>query len=265
MQAMVGLLLLGIVVAMSMVAAHAGRMQKAELQRLEAIEELVQLRRWDQAALMLDTLLSSPTRTQGARLQALIYLAGVLARYHRFEDAITVQNYLLENAQFDSTTAHGLRLMRTMSMLHEDHLFDADRAISELRRENAESAGLALVEMYRDIKTGHPAEAIEIFGRRLPQMRTQLGNRLADGYALVARAHDLLEQDSLAATAWERATLLAAPIELFRRYPELGPLKNKYSAAPAPTELAAMYANPPATDSAATPPAPLQVAEGGPA
>jgi len=256
MQGMLGIMMLGVVVTMSVIAGRAARMQKQEVQRLEAIEELVQLRRWDQAALTLDTLLSVPTRTHGVRLQALIYLAGVLARYHRFEDAISVQNYLLENAQFDPTTAHGLRLMRAMSMLHQDHLFDADRAISELRRESADSAGLALVEMYRDVKTGHPAEAIQIFASRLPQMRAQLGNRLADGYALVARAHDLLEEDSLAAAAWERATLLAAPLELVRRYPELSVIQTKYPAAPAPAELASMYSSALAPESAPAP-APL--------
>ena len=216
-NALSGLLMLGAVVLMGVAASNAVKRQRAEQQRVEAIEELVQLRRWDQAAAMIDSLLSQPTRTMGARLQGLIYLASVLARYHRFADAITVQNYLLDHAQFDPGTGHGLKLMRTMAMLHEDQLFDVDRALGDLRREAPDSAGLALVEIYRDVKTGHAAEAIDIFQSRIPTLRAQLGHRVADAYALVARAHDLLGQEAAAAAAFERATLLAPAEELYRR------------------------------------------------
>jgi hypothetical protein len=123
-----------------------------------------------------------------------------------------------------------------MAMLREDHLVDADRAISELRRGPAarESAGLALVELYRDVKTGHPAEAVELFEARHPVLRDQLGIRVCDAYGLAARAYDLLGRDSEAARAWERATLLSPPAELARRYPELQPLIGKLSPAEMP-------------------------------
>ena len=80
-----------------------------------------------------------------------------------------------------------------MAILREDHLFDADRAISELRRigpEDIDSAGLALVEIYR--RREDPAK---IPGRgdrgvradRLPACKaTSLATRVADAYALVA-------------------------------------------------------------------------------
>jgi tetratricopeptide (TPR) repeat protein len=237
-QVLGGLVIFGVVVATGVLTSRAARAQRQEQQRVEAIEELVQLRRWDQAAAMLNAMLGQPTRSPAARLQALIYLASVLARYHRFADAITVQNYLLENAQYDPGTAHGIRLMRTMAMLHEDQLVDADRAIGDLRREAPESAGLALIEIYRDVRTGHPAEAIELFNARLPAMRSQLGHRVGDAYALVARAHDSLGQDAEAAAAFEKATLLAPVEELVRRYPEVAALAEKYPAAPAPREAA---------------------------
>ncbi len=214
------------------------KQQRKELQRVEAIEELVQLRRWDQAAAMLDSMLAHPTLTMGARLQALVYLASVLARYHRFGDAIAVQNYLLEHAEFDAGTAHGLKLMRTMAMLHEDQLVDADRALGDLRRESPDSAGLALIEIYRDVKTGHPDEAIEIFHAKAPALRAQLGHRIADAYALVARAHDMLDQNAEAAVAFDKATLLAPVEELCRRYPEVAAIRDKYPAAAAPSEAA---------------------------
>lgn len=233
-----GLAMLGLVVAMAWFTSHVVKQQRKEQQRVEAIEELVQLRRWDQAAAMLDAMLAKPALTMGARLQALVYLASVLARYHRFGDAIAVQNYLLEHAEFDAGTAHGLKLMRTMAMLHEDQLVDADRALGDLRRELPDSAGLALIEIYRDVKTGHPAEAIEIFHAKAPALRAQLGHRIADAYALVARAHDLLDQNAEAAVAFERATLLSPVEELCRRYPEVAAIREKYPAAVAPSEAA---------------------------
>ncbi|HEY7116400.1 MAG TPA: hypothetical protein VH475_07435 [Tepidisphaeraceae bacterium] len=233
------LLMLGVIIGMSVFASHAVKQQRQEQQRLEAVEELVQLRRWDQAGAMLDALLAQPTRSGAARLQALIYLASVLARYHRFADAIAVQNYLLENARMDPAATHSLKVMRAMALLHEDQLFDVDKALSDLRRVAPDSAGLALVEIYRDVKTGHPAEAIDIVQSRLPAMRAQLGHRVADVHALAARAYDLLDRDAEAAAAYERATLLSPAEELIRRYPELAPLGEKYTPAAAPAKEAA--------------------------
>jgi tetratricopeptide (TPR) repeat protein len=238
-RALGGVMMFGLVTAMGFYSSYLMKQQRAEQQRVEAVEELLQLRRWDQAAAMLDTLLSQPARTMGARMQALIYLASVLARYHRFADAIAVANYLLEQGEFDAGSGHGIRLMRAMALLHEDQLVDADRAMNELRREAPDSAGLALVEIYRDVKTGHPAEAIEVFDARLPVLRSQLGHRAADAYALVARAHDLLGREADAAAAFERATLLSPAEELYRRYPEVAAMRDRYPAATAPTEAAA--------------------------
>jgi tetratricopeptide (TPR) repeat protein len=101
------------------------------------------------------------------------------------------------------------------------------------------SAGLALVEIYRDVKTGHPAEAIELFDATLPAMREQLGHRVADAYALVARAYDLLGREAEAQRHYQKATLLSPPQELHRRYPETASLASKYQPAPAPKEAAA--------------------------
>jgi tetratricopeptide (TPR) repeat protein len=237
--------------AVLMVAVLAGMMaftfvtvrrHRAEQQEIEAAAELVQLRRWPEAAAVLGEALSRPARSGALRAQALIYLASVLARYHRFDDAIAVLNHLLDNDGVDASTAHGLRLGRVMAMLREDHLFDADRALAELRRTVAaagvESAGLALVEIYRDVKTGHPEEAVAIFEQRLEAMRDQLGHRVADAYALAARAYDLLGRTAEAQDAYARATLLAPLIELHRRYPEVEKLAGKYHPSPAPPEAA---------------------------
>lgn len=215
------------------------RRHRDEVRQLEAAEEFVQLRNWPAAAMALDGLLNAPPRSPAVRVQGLIFLASVLARYGRFEDAIAVQNYLLDTVSMDGTTEYGLRVGRAMGMLHEDHLFDADRAISELRRmgDRNESAGLALVEIYRDVKTGHPAEAIEVFEQRLAVMRDKLGHRVADAYGLAARAYDLLNREDDARRAWSRATLLSPGIELTRRYPEIERTAAKFAPSMAPVGM----------------------------
>jgi tetratricopeptide (TPR) repeat protein len=249
------LAMLGVMVGLFIYSWFLARAHRAEQFQLEAVEELVTLRRWPQAAIVLETLLNNPTRSPHTRIQALIYLAGVLARYDRFDDAIFVQNYLLDNVNMDESTSHALRLGRAMGMLRQDHLFDADRAIADLRRrvgrENppveeqdsslpqvSESAGLALIEMYRDVKTGHPTEAIETFSSKLPVLRRQLVHRVADAWALVAKAYDLLGQHPQAQNAFENATILSPMGEMIRRYPELSSLMEKYRPAAAPAEAA---------------------------
>src|SRR5687768_9039453 len=171
-DALSAVLMVAVIIGMGVFTAITVKRHRGEQQEVEAVAELVQLRRWPEAAVVLEQVLSRPARTAALRGQALIYLGSVLARYHRFDDAIAV---------FDPT-AHGLRLGRAMAMLREDHLFDADRALAEIRRAVAtsggESAGLALVEIYRDVKTGHPEEAVAIFNDKLAVLREQLGHRV---------------------------------------------------------------------------------------
>jgi hypothetical protein len=253
-----GLIMLALVAAMAMISWLTHRRAHGEQFYLEGIEELIRLRRWAEAGAMLQELLSGPARTPQSRVQALIFLTGVLARYNRFDDAITVQNYLLENVRLDEGTAHGLKLARAMAMLREDHLVDADRAIGELRRQvslagramdqaamdagrepqerspQSLSAGLALVEMYRDVKTGHAAEAAALFEATLPTIREQLGHRVADAHVLAARAYDQLGRQAEAQTSYQNATLLAPAAELHRRYPETAALADKYRVAETP-------------------------------
>jgi hypothetical protein len=215
---------------------------RQEQRQLDAIEELIQLRRWTDAAGALHVMTSSPMRLYTSWVRALVYVATVLNRYHRFADAIAVQDFVLGHARLDPAVEYSVKIARAMAMLREDHLLDADRAIVELRRMSAagQSAGaLALVEMFRDVKTGHPAEAIEIFSRRLAAMREQLGHRVADAHALVAQAFDALGRPDEARGAWRDATTLAPATELTRRYPEVGGVARKYPAAAIPAAMAA--------------------------
>jgi tetratricopeptide (TPR) repeat protein len=229
------ILLLGVWSATNFLQVRAARMEQM---RLEAAEELVQLRRWPQAALLLQSILSSPMRSPVGRLQALVCLCGVAARYHRFEDVSLITDHLMDDLPLEAGVAHMVKLTRAMAILRQDRLFDADRAIGDLRRwsQSDDSAGLALVELYRDIKTGHPAEALEIFASKRDLIRRQLGHRVADAYVLAARAYDLLGQTDNARAAYESATLLAPAVELHRRYPETSELAGKYAAAAYPAE-----------------------------
>src|SRR5947207_4257647 len=59
------------------------RNQRLQQEQLDAVSELIQLRRWPEAATIAQNLLSRPTRSPALRAQALIYLTSVLARYHR--------------------------------------------------------------------------------------------------------------------------------------------------------------------------------------
>ncbi|HWE04295.1 MAG TPA: hypothetical protein VG326_17955 [Tepidisphaeraceae bacterium] len=227
-----------IILAIPWVLQFTLRQVKMEQAAVQGIAELVQLRRWPESAMALQQFLSRPARTQQLRAEAIVYLAAVLSRYHRFDDAIAVHNYLLEHDLLNAGAAYGVRMGRAMAMLREDHLFDADRSISELRRIGPrDSAGFALVEIYRDVLTGHPEDAIGIFVEKLPALRDQLGHRLGDVYALLARAYDLLDRKTEAADAFKRATLLSPIVELCRRYPEVQKLVGRYEPAAAPSEM----------------------------
>ena len=235
-----GLLMAAMIGMLAVVSYSSMRTLRVQQQAVDDAAELVQLRHWPQAAFALQYILSNPARTIVLRSQALVYLAMVLARYHRFEDAIAIHEHLIKEDVVDEQTAIGLRMARVMAMLQEDHLYDADRAISELRRTPGASgsAGLALIEMYRDVKTGHPEDALKTFEQKLSILREQLGHRVADAHALAARAYDLLGRNDEAAEQWRRATLLAPPVELQRRYVELERLTGRYRNSAAPAELA---------------------------
>lgn len=248
---LIALLLGGFFIFMAMLNSRIARAVNEEHARLDAASELITLRRWPEAGVALQDLLSQPMRSQGSRVQALIYLSGLLGRYHRFEDAIQVYDQLLNDYTLDPRTQHALKLGRAMNFLRNDQLFDADRAIADLRRDvrrstvdeegeqatapqPAQSAGLALLEMYRDVKTGHPEEALQIFKQSRDDIRRQFGHRVADAYALAARAYDLLNRDDEAKQAFADATILAPLAELTRRYPEVQAVAKKYPAAPTP-------------------------------
>jgi tetratricopeptide (TPR) repeat protein len=235
---MSALAMVGTAIGLAAYSWNTAQKRNDELRRLEKIEEFVQLRQWPAAAGALWEMLSVPMRSPQARVQALVYLGTVYGRLQRYADAVTVQEYILSSVMLDDSSSHALRCGRAMAMLHEDRLVDADRAIGELRRSGPgqESSGLVLVEIYRDVKTGHPNEAIELFREKLPQLTRQLGHRVADAWALVARAYDMVGQAALAAQAYFNASALMPIADVSGRYAEVAALTGRYAPAPAPSE-----------------------------
>lgn len=239
LQLIASLALAAIFLTLPFVLRFRAKAIREEQSAVQTVMECVQLRRWPEAAAAVRAALGKPARSFALRNEALVYLSAILSRYHRFEDAIAVQNYLIDGERVPPIMAYGLKLGRAMAMLREDHLVDADQAISALRRNGPEnSAGLALVEMYRHVKTGHPEDALAVFQNKIQIFRDQLGHRAADAYALAARAFDLLNRNAEAADAFTRATLLAPAIELYRRYPEVERMAGRYQPASAPPEMA---------------------------
>ncbi len=222
----------------------------AESDAVMALDELVQLRRWPEAADLAERILSRHMLAPDRRLFALMGLAALLTRYHRFADARVVHEALLnpesQELEIDPSMAHSVKVARAMSLLREDHLVDADRAMMDLRREvnmarddvrreqgveksqKVQSAGVVLLDLYRDVKTGHPTEALEVFAKAMPALRDQLGIRVADAWVLAAAAHHALGQVVQAADAFTKATTLVPAVELQRRYPETALLANHY-------------------------------------
>lgn len=245
------------------VSRHGAARMAGESQAVAALDELVQLRRWPEAADLATRLLAQPMVSPERRMHALTGLATILTRYHRFEEARVVHDYLLSRADAadepnarpgmadptpDASTAHAIRVARAMGLLREDRLVDADRAMSVLRREvsqardevrrtagneaaaSVRSAGLVLLDLYRDVKTRHFEEAIAGFDASLSTLRDQLGGRVADAWILYAAALDGVGRSEDAQAAYANATALIPAVELHRRYPETASLSATYTA-----------------------------------
>jgi tetratricopeptide (TPR) repeat protein len=239
-QGATSVLMLVLMLGMGYLVWFGVRALRREGQQLEALQELVLLRRWPEAASLAGQLLSGPVRLPQTRLMGLLLLSRILMRYHRFSDAVMVCDELLQTDMLDADSARAVRVDRAMALLHEERLFDADRAISELRRgaQVDQSGGLALLEIYRDVKTGHPDEAIQTFQISLSAMRRQLGHALGEAYALIACALDRLGRPAEAQTAFANATVLMPMPELTRRYGEVAAIAPAYTAARSPLEAA---------------------------
>ena len=149
-QIFTGLLMTATMISALVLSFLAVRKMRAQQSTVESIDEMMQLRRWEPAGMLLQRFLSAPVRSGRLWAQALVQLAGLLGRHHRFEDAIAVQTFLIDNQMLDDQGDYFMRLSRAMAMLREDSLVDADRAISDVRRRGPSqgTGGLALLEIF---------------------------------------------------------------------------------------------------------------------
>lgn len=247
-----------IAIGLTIFRLRLSRRASIESDAVATLDELIQLRRWPEAAEVANRVLRQPMLLPDRRVVALMGLASLLSRYHRFAEARMVHDALLEpemgDPLIDPTLAHSVKVARAMAMLREDHLVDADRAMSDLRREvnqarddvrreqgseradKVQSGGVILLDLYRDVKTGHPQEAIDIFNRAMPALRDQLGVRVADAWLFAAAAYHAVSKPDEAQKAYHHATTLVPPMELHRRYPETAHLAQTYTKAEWPVQ-----------------------------
>lgn len=264
--------------------------RRAESTELIAIEDLIALKQYDQAGPRLHWLMLRPMRSQEHRLRALLLLATLLSRMMRHEDALVIYNELIDTERVGGPGGAMVKLGRAMALLYADHLYDADRAINDLRRlidrggaaselrqmeisagldaderadfndiardgadpanktdlpapsdgagvpvDTLSIAALRLVELFRDVKTGHITEALDLFHAQRDTLRRGLGHRVGEAHALAAVAYDRAGRESDAARAFADATALQPMADILNRYVEVRPLIAKYKPTPAPT------------------------------
>jgi hypothetical protein len=243
-------------VGMSIYLSSLGAAARRENAAVDELEGLVALRRVEEAAGPLQRLMSRPMRAVDNRLRAMLLLGAVLARMDRHDDALSVFDTLIDQEGLAGPGGATVKLARAHEMLRADRLYDADRAINDLRRlldrggvtaevqqfddtidwrpDPAALAGLRLLELHRDIKTGHDAEALLHFTTELDLLRNGLGHRVADAHALAAVAAHRMNEPALAQQRFADATALAPLSELVKRYSDLWPLCSVYQPTPPP-------------------------------
>lgn len=221
LEAVVPLVFAGSIVVAVVHASGLARRQQREKDLLRQADEAIRLGNWDQAAAVVQQLLSRPVMVPQARVQGLIYLGAVLVRQGQFLETLRLYDQLLQTVAFPPQIAVSLRCARVYAMLREEHLSDAYQAIAHLKREApAESAMLSLLEIYRLVKTGHHEDALQLFGQKQVQMAAQLGHRSCDGWALAAAAAQAIGREQEADGHARNAGLLGNVREITHRFPE---------------------------------------------
>jgi hypothetical protein len=221
-------------------SAIAAALQKED-REVTRLEEAIRLKHFEAASWLLAILLSKPMLSPIHRLRALLGYVAMLVRAGRFEDVSLATQIMLSEGVTEPMVAP-LRAANAFALLRDDRLVDAHRAIGDVRklgRDGAAGGLYALLEMYRDVRTGHTAEVIEIHTSRRSEIASALGTRVADADALVAWAHLRLGDIASAERMWRRATLLAQPADLVERYPELKEAASILIPEPVPPEAVA--------------------------
>lgn len=218
--------------------------QRHESREVQSIEDAIQFKQDIPAGMRLQMLLSAPMYAPELRARAILLIAVLLGRHYRYEESIAVCNSLLDENVLAVPSQITVKLTRVMAMLHADQLYDADRAINELRKliDRGDSPGpstaaamLRWVEIFRDVKTGHSQEAVDAFLVSRDMMRDVLGHRMGEVYALIASAYDRLGDADQAAKYFADATAIWPLAELQSRYPQVNDISPRYTPTYAPS------------------------------
>ncbi len=221
LEAVIPVVFAGSIVVAVLHAARIARRQQKEKDALRQIDESIRLGDWGQATAVVERFLGRPVMLPQVRVQGLIYLGAVLVRQGQYQQALDLYNHLLETVAFPPQIAISLRCVRIYAMLREEHLSDAYQAIAQLKRDTpGGSAMLSLLELYRLVKTGHPDDALQLFGQKQAQMAEQLGHRSCDGWALAAAAAVALGREQDADGYARNAGLLGDVRDIAQRFPE---------------------------------------------
>jgi hypothetical protein len=210
------------------------RRQRASAQRLEAAFEAVQLRRWDEARVLLDEILSQPVRLSVVRTELLLALAALAESEHSYEASQHIYEQVLQENRADPIQLHTARVALAAAMLRTGQLTDAVNLIERLERAALPEllrAQVELLALFREISMGQVEASISRASERRALFRKYLSTKAGYGYALLAAAFDRADQPAVAQKHWHDATLLVRPEELLDRFGELEPVARKYAAA----------------------------------
>lgn len=206
------------------------RRRMTEAQRsVRAVQELTVLRHHDEALHQAWRILPSLRRWADLHVQTVLLASADLMAVNAYENALAAQDYLLEHAPDDHPLARMVRLQRTMALLHDDRLADADDELRRLSRLKLGPLGQAMRrvgELYQQLKTGHHVDAVESLdddAAFISQLRP-LGVDAGYGYAMMATMYHHTGRTDAAQRWWHRATMLVAPQRLADDLPETRPL-----------------------------------------
>ena len=215
------------------------RRQRQLAQRMEEAFEAVQLRRWDEARVLLDDLLSRPVRLSVVRAELLLALAALAESEQSYEASQYIYEHLLEENRADALQLHTARVALAGAILRTGQVTNAVNLIERLERAALPEmlrAHVELLSLFREITMGQVEASISRADERRALFRKYLSTRAGYGYALLAAAFDRADQPAAAQKHWHDATLLVRPEELLQRFGELEPVARKYTAARNPLD-----------------------------
>ena len=224
-------------------AARIHRAKQLE-SRITQIQEWVMLHHWVPALRAAWRLLPSLVTLPSMHGRVVAMIAHCLDQIKSYDAAITAYDYLIDRLPTNDLLSIQLRLHRSISLLVNDQLTDADDALRKIRGHTDAlnhpglNATYRLAGIVQQTRTNHWSAAADQANPELVDQLRPLGIDAGYGYALVALSHykvnEPLEQPTTDYTAywWSLATLLLPTSTLVYRFAELDQLTHLPSLMP---------------------------------